>query len=118
MTSGQPTKSLLRPGQARQLADGAAVLGTRHALRWLGAAAEPFTHPRRRLHDYSLVELFDVKGLRTEGGHNNPGQASHLALQLGADPAAGRKKEPRISDMTFSQLRAELRKVEASLTAS
>jgi len=65
-----------------------------------------------------LVELFDVKGLRTEGGHNNPGQASHLALQLGADSATGRKKEPRISDMTFSQLRAELRKVEASLTAS
>jgi lipopolysaccharide export system permease protein len=59
--------------------------------------------------------LFDVKALRTEGGHNNPGQASHLTLQLGADSGAGRKKEPRISDMTFSQLRAELRVVEASL---
>ena len=65
-----------------------------------------------------MVELFDVKALYTDGGHNIPGQMSRMSLQLGSDSGAARKQKPRISDMTFSQLRAELRDVEASLNAS
>ena len=65
-----------------------------------------------------LIELFDVKALYTDGGHYVPGRLSRMALQLGSENTAAGSQKPRISDMTFSQLRAELREVEASLNAS
>ncbi len=65
-----------------------------------------------------LIELFDVKALYSEGGHYVPGRFSRMAFQLGAKSSASGPEKPRISDMTFSQLRAELREVEASLHAS
>ena len=65
-----------------------------------------------------IIELFDVKALHTEGGHDVLSQLSRMAFQLGAKSSASGPQKPRISDMTFSQLRAELRGLEADLSAS
>lgn len=65
-----------------------------------------------------IIELSDVKALYTDNGHYIPGRLSKMVLQLGSESAAAGPKKPRISDLTFSQLRAELREIETSLTRS
>ena len=65
-----------------------------------------------------LVELYDVKALSTEGGHDVAWQVSKLPLRLGSESSSAGPRKPRISDMTFSQLRGELRELETSLNYS
>lgn len=63
----------------------------------------------------ALVELLDVKAIRTEGGRDIVGSSARLPLKfsLGDSPTGSQK--PRISDLTFWQLRAELHDLEQTL---
>ena len=65
-----------------------------------------------------VVELYDVKALITRDDHIVVNYLSNVTFLLSFKSSTSDPKKPRISDMTFSQLRAELRELEESLTRS
>jgi len=65
-----------------------------------------------------VLELSDVKALLSKDGHVVVNYLSKVPFLFGAESATAGSKKPRISDMTFSQLRAELRAVEEVLGRS
>lgn len=68
----------------------------------------------------AVLELFDVKGIRTEGGDDILGSSTRaiVPLTLGFGSDSKGPKKPRISDLTFAELRQELRNVENSVDRS
>jgi lipopolysaccharide export system permease protein len=56
-----------------------------------------------------LVDLFDAKSLMTVSDHSYPSASGTLTLTLNLDNGPGKPRAPQISDMTFGQLRAELK---------
>lgn len=65
-----------------------------------------------------VLELSDVKALISKDGHVVVNYLSKVPFLLGSESTAAGSKKPRISDMTFSQLRVELREVEEMLSRS
>jgi LPS export ABC transporter permease LptF len=65
-----------------------------------------------------VLELSDVKALIGKDGHILQVYFSKMPFLLGVESSSAGPQKPRISDMTFSQLRAELREVEESLSHS
>jgi len=65
----------------------------------------------------SLLELhlFDARIVTFDNGQWNPVYAGELVRQLDLNPAARNEGKVNISDMTFSQLRRELRDLEARI---
>lgn len=62
-----------------------------------------------------VLELRDMKALRSEGGRDIVGYSSRFPLKLKLGEKPGDSKKPQISDLTFQELRTELRDVEATL---
>lgn len=62
-----------------------------------------------------VLELIDMKAIRSEGGRDIVGYSSRFPLKLKLGESPGGPKKPRISDLTFQQLRDELREVEETL---
>lgn len=77
-----------------------------------GAYHEDFTNRQLR------VELYEVKAIRTVGGQDILGYSSHLTWSISLGGNSSETNRVRISDMTFSQFRAELRELEGLLTRS
>lgn len=61
-----------------------------------------------------VVELFDAKSVVVEGGRSFPGAASIVPIKIPLEQTKSAKK-PRITDLTFTQLRDEMREVEGRL---
>lgn len=59
-----------------------------------------------------LIELFNVKGVDLAGGQRVPFSAARVPILLDFNPAPRAPRKPRLSDLTFEQLRAELRELE------
>lgn len=62
-----------------------------------------------------ILELFQVKGLYSRGERDVPTMINRLPLKYSLDPTSAGPQKTRISDLTFWQLRAELRDVEETL---
>lgn len=62
-----------------------------------------------------ILELFNVKGLYSLGERDVPTMLNRLPLKYSLDPTSAGPQKTRISDLTFRQLRAELRDVEETL---
>jgi lipopolysaccharide export system permease protein len=59
-----------------------------------------------------LVELFDVKGIKIEGDAFHPYSSSRVPVTLNFDALTKQMKKPSITDLSFEQLRDELRELE------
>lgn len=62
-----------------------------------------------------VIELFNVKGVDMAGGQRVPFSAARVPILLDFGLAARATKKPRLSDLTFEQLRAELRQLEQQI---
>lgn len=62
-----------------------------------------------------IIELFNVKGVDMAGGQRLPFSAARVPILLDFSPALRAAKKPRLSDLTFAQLRAELRELERQM---
>lgn len=62
-----------------------------------------------------LIELFDVKGMDMAGGQRVPFSAARVPILLDFNPAPRARKKPRLSDLTFAQLRAEMRQLQQDI---
>lgn len=59
-----------------------------------------------------VIELFNVRGVDMAGNQRIPFAAGRVPILLDFNPAPRAQKKPRLSDLTFAQLRAEMREVE------
>ncbi|MDW8310309.1 MAG: LptF/LptG family permease, partial [Verrucomicrobiales bacterium] len=62
-----------------------------------------------------IIELLNVKGVDVAGGRRVPFSAARVPILLDLNPAPRAAKKPRLSDLTFQQLRAELRELERQM---
>jgi len=63
-------------------------------------------------HQKLVLELFDVKTVMMIGGREIPGAATTLPLTFDLNSPVSKVRKPKVREMTFSQLRAELRNLE------
>lgn len=68
--------------------------------------------PNRKI----ILELFDPKSVTMVDGRALPSASSKMTLTLNLDSAAVKPRKPKIREMTFSQLRDELRDLEGRIS--
>jgi lipopolysaccharide export system permease protein len=77
--------------------------------------------PRGQLHVDTtnrqvIIDLFNVKSVRLESGHSIPVSFSKFPIILDLNQKSKSPRKPRITDLTFTQLRNEMRELETHLT--